>query len=128
MKTLEQQISDECVHFTGIMSKVCKAGVEYDSFGTVKFNVIPCIKGGSASCDKCRYPSPEEVKEEIERINKGSVRAIKVMIAVKDHVKKTGTKSGEITCPHGDHKLSYAIAYNGHARIVCKVCEISMQE
>jgi hypothetical protein len=63
-KSLEEQISSRCIHFTGIMDKVCKAGIEYDSFGEIKFQVIPCIVGGSKTCDKLQFPSVEGCSQE----------------------------------------------------------------
>lgn len=128
-KTLEEQIASKCIHFNGLMNKACKAGVVYDDFGRVKLGVIPCIKGGTATCDKGQFHTPEEVKAEMDRIRGHSAKALTLMIHVKDHYEKTKQTSGTIKCVHGDHDVRYAIAEsNGHAWIACKTCEIGMNE
>lgn len=77
MKSIEEQISDKCIHFTGLGNKVCDAGVEYDSVKTKSTSPykIPCLRncqmsGGFYGCDKQHFPTEEEIKTEVEEINK----------------------------------------------------------
>jgi hypothetical protein len=136
MKSLEEQIADKCIHFNGITNQECKIGINYrDTFGPVLAGVFPCIKGGTASCDKCHYPSPEEIKEKVQRMVGASSLSLKAYVAVKNHIQKAKDESrptpmkGTIDCPNGDHKLQFAMAItNGHLRIACKECQISMME
>lgn len=128
MKTLEQQIADKCIHFTGIMDKACKAGVEYDSFGEVKMGVIPCIKGGTATCDKCEYPSAEGVIKQLEEIKKDGTKGLMILLHVKAHHKKNGGNGGVILCCNGDHTLRYSVAPNGHFWVSCETCHVNLME
>lgn len=127
MRSLEDQISGRCVHFTGIMDKKCKAGVEYESFPQPRFKTLPCLKGTSL-CDKCQFPTPEEVKAEVDGIKSMSDSGIKVLLAAKAHYKKMGISFSMFTCPICGKNAAYTVASNGHFAVSCDVCKISMRE
>lgn len=110
------------------MNKVCKAGVEYDSFGQPKMGVIPCIKGGTASCVLCVFPTQEAVMEKLGKIGNSTSKMLKVLIAVKNHHKQHQKSQNSMKCPHGDHDVYYAVAHNGHFRVNCTTCQISFME
>lgn len=129
MKSLEEQVAGKCVHFTGLMDKQCAAGVEYNSFGQRKLGVIPCLKGGTAQCDKCQFPSDADVQARLKEIKDGSTKALKLMVAAREHYGKTKEQKGKFTCPHGDHQAVYVRAStNGHFWISCGTCKINLNE
>lgn len=127
-KTIEQQIADKCVHFNGIGVIACKAGVKYETFGRLKLGVIPCIKGGTATCELCRYPSEEEVKQQIEATVVGTAKALKLLLAAKKFYKETDARSAKFPCPVCNGTAIYSIAINDHFWIACKTCQISFNE
>ena len=53
-KTLKEQISQRCIHFTGLMNKECKAGVKYADVRFDRPYKLPCLKQGG-TCDKCEF-------------------------------------------------------------------------
>lgn len=65
MKTLEDQIRERCVHFTGLLDKKCMAGVIYDSVRDEKkrgLAAVPCFRDGEpVPCEKRHFPTEEEV-------------------------------------------------------------------
>lgn len=128
-KSIQEQIAGWCIHFTGIANKKCKAGIEYDSFGPLKAGVIPCLRGGSGTCQFCQYPTPEEVEAEVARGNTELKVALRVIDAAKEHYARTRQNPGVIKCPNGDHNLRYTVATsNGHFWISCRTCGVNMNE
>lgn len=131
MKSLEEQIAGKCINFTGLMDKVCKAGVSYSKFPNAMVEGFPCLKGEDKgkTCEFCQFPSPEEVEKKLERINHSSTRVIKALIAAKAHYKTNKQPKATIKCPHGDHDLIYTVAeINGHMWLHCPTCDIRMME
>jgi hypothetical protein len=130
MLSLEEQIARKCIHFNGVMEKVCKAGIKYEDVrvepdeGPYKF---PCLKqGGECSC--AQFRTPEEVKEKISSIESDGVKVLIAIITVKDHFKKTKERSGKVACECGGD-LHYAIAIiNNHVWAKCSACGISFNE
>lgn len=77
-RSLKEQIESKCVHFNGLVNETCKAGVNYESVGAKRMGMDkPCFKGGSGTCDKCRFPTEEEVLEEVNRSNLAIERVMK---------------------------------------------------
>lgn len=137
MRTIEEQIGGRCKHFTGMMNEVCKCGINYkQAFGERPVLRMPCIKERMSHltdeiipCDKLEFPTPEEIKAEVEEGNKGIKLTLTALAAVKNHIKKTGENKGSIKCPNGDHNLNYVQAEsNGHVWMACKECDIKMME
>jgi len=137
MKTIEEQIGGKCIHFNGIMNKACKCGINYEQvFGERPVMRMPCIKDRMEHltddvipCEKLEFPTPEEVKRQVEEGNKSVSFTIIALMKVKKHIKETGESQGSIKCPNGDHNLNYARAEsNGHVWMSCKDCGISMME
>jgi len=128
-KSIEEQIAGRCIHFTGIGNDKCKKGIAYDTFGKVKFQVIPCLKGGTAHCEFAQYPTPDEVRAEVERDAQAVGKVLKVYAAAVKHFTTTKEQSAAFKCPHGDHNARYTrAASNGHYWIACKTCQISFNE
>lgn len=129
MKTIEQQISNRCVHFTGVQKKTCKAGVEYSRFFGSPF---PCFRDESekakAHCDLVRFPTEQEVTAEVEGQLVRHCRAVK---AAHQDAKSKGLVRGkggqsELACPVCETGIiKYSVAsVNGHmwARCSTKDC------
>lgn len=130
MKTLEEQIACKCIHFNGVMEKVCKAGVSYsdvrvkDDNGPYKF---PCLKQGG-ECHSARWWNAEQVKKRVAEIELNGLKVTEAVAAIKDHVEKTKIKAGAIKCQCGGD-LNYVVAnINGHVWGNCKSCGISFNE
>jgi hypothetical protein len=129
MKTLKEQIICQCVHFTGIMDKVCRAGINYDTFPQPRIDTIPCLNGGSGECEKQEFLTEEQADQKVNEIlNDGNV-AIKLLIAAKEHYNKTGLAAGEFNCPGCGEKAQYVRAqFNGHFSVSCKKCGQNLRE
>lgn len=130
MKTLEEQIACKCIHFNGVMEKVCKAGINYsdvrvdDGKGPYKF---PCLKQGG-ECSSARWWNADQVKKRVAEIEYEGDKVTGALIAIKDHVEKTQIKAGAIECPCGG-ELNYVVAnINGHVWAKCKSCGLSFNE
>lgn len=128
MKSLADQISNKCIHFNGIMSKCCRAGVNYDDFiGADRPFKFPCLKQGG-ECLLSQFPTNEEVELREAEINSRLTDTLTVHAAIKAHVKKTKQVAGKIPCLCGG-QLRYAVAEtNGHIRAKCDNCNISFME
>jgi hypothetical protein len=130
MRSLEEQIANKCIHFSGIMDEVCKAGIKYrnvrvdEGNGPYKF---PCLKQGG-ECAKCEFPTDEQIRKRIEQIDSSCIKAITAMAAIKEHCSKTKEQTGKVTCQCGG-ELHYTVAQiNGHVWAKCKSCGLSFNE
>lgn len=130
MLSLEEQISRKCIHFNGVMEKVCKAGVNYKDVretpptGPYKF---PCLKQGG-ECKHAQFTTDEEVKDKVAAIESGGVKAMIAIASIKTHVKETNQQTGQIPCQCGGN-LHYTVAQiNGHVWAKCDSCSISFME
>lgn len=125
MKTLEQQVTERCKHFNGIMNDSCKAGVCYkDIRGTDKPFRFPCLDRESTLCSKAEFLSPEEVKKEIDEIVESSTKAVNSLIKIKSQNKNKGS----VQCDCGG-KITYSFApTNQHVWAKCDTCSLSIME
>lgn len=121
-----------CIHYCGMIGRGaktithCEAGVKYLSVrddtkpGRSGF---PCFSdnGISERCEKCQYPTEEEIAEENAATEK-SIACINKARAgiVKATVGKRGV-SGEIECPAClNGRLRYSVSgHNGHIHASC---------
>ncbi len=127
MKSLHEQISSRCIHFTGLMNKKCKAGINYDDVKTGKPLQIPCIKTGG-ECSSSKFLTDEEIKKEIDEIESTGAKIFIVRAKILDHYNKTSDWQGKIKCVCGGD-LHYSIAqFNNHIRAKCNKCGISFME
>lgn len=128
MKSLHDQIADKCIHFTGLMSKTCKAGINYEDVKVKDARPLqlPCIKQGG-QCPKCQFLTEEEIEKELKEIDAFGSAALVGMLKVKEQFQKDKLQTGKVKCECGGD-LHYAIAGNGHARAKCSNCEISFVE
>ncbi len=128
MKSIEEQISSKCIHFNGIMSKCCKAGVNYDVFRKMERPFkFPCLKQGG-ECSLSQFPTDAEVKQRVDEIENMGTNALIANIKLKEHYEKTKEPIGKIKCECGGD-LHYAVAQsNGHMRAKCSGCGISFVE
>jgi hypothetical protein len=132
MLPLEEQISRKCIHFNGVMERVCKAGISYADVreepeeGPYKF---PCLKQGG-KCSSAQFRTDEEVKAKISQIEGDGVKVMLAIISIKDHVHETNKQSGMIKCQcGGEGDLHYAVAeINGHVWAKCTTCKIAFNE
>lgn len=137
MKTIEEQIGGRCIHFNGIMNEACKCGVNYkNTFGERPVLRMPCVKDRMPhlkeeviACDKMQFPTPEEIKDKVEKGNAHLLKTLAAISAAKKHHKEAKTSKATIKCPNGEHELTYVVApSNGHFWLACNECEISMME
>lgn len=128
MLSLEEQIARKCVHFNGVMSKVCEAGIAYSKVRDESRRPFgfPCIQTGG-QCANAKYRTPEEVVVYMKEMLGEEAKAIVANFKIKDHYQKTKQRSGKIQCECGG-QLAYVIAQNGHVHAKCNSCEISFME
>lgn len=126
MQTLKEQVQNKCVHFNGVMNKECKAGVEYSKVRDQEARpfLFPCLNQGG-HCDKCHFPTKEEYEKEMKELDEMCTTGITAMANVIKHIKKTGSEYGKIPCACGG-LISYARSSNGHIRLNCNNCSISI--
>jgi len=132
--SVKDQIGRRCIHFTGLMDKSCKKGIEYD---TVKDKTerpfrIPCLRRetlNGGNCGHCEFPSKEQVEKKAKEIEEMITKTIGTNIYIKEHARKTGQNYGTLDCLECDGKLSYSIAEsNGHLHANCNGCDIGFME
>lgn len=126
-----------CKHFSGIMNDTCDAGVAYADVRKVREPkgtgyALPCLADeGATTCEKCQFPTPEEVeaarKLMAERIeNTGKARAAIVTNLGGPWKKGMPSVRGSIDCPccgkAGGLHFSRA-GYNGHIHARCETPE-----
>lgn len=129
MKSLDQQLSDKCIHFNGTMNECCKAGIKYtdvrdDSERPYKF---PCLKQGG-NCSHSKFRTPEEVEQEMDAIFKRGAKVLSAHAAIQHHIETTKETSGKVQCQCGG-ELNYIVSStNGHIWAKCSGCGISFVE
>ncbi len=121
-----------CVHFTGTQNDTCEAGVLYEDVfdKTTMPRAFPCIAkynpDGRAKCEKCRFPTPEEVaaeEAEYKRLSDGIRAARSAIVAHCGGPWKKGApgSNGVIDCPVCGSPLGFSRSgYNGHIHARCK--------
>lgn len=123
--TPQEQMTDKlqkrCIHFTGLMGKVCRAGIVYREVRTEEPLCFPCISTGG-ECSKAKYPTKEEAEVEAKKMEDEAVAGVAMYLLVKDHHRKTGQQSGKIQCTCGG-MIGYYVASNGHIRASCSQCK-----
>lgn len=130
MKSLHDQISDECVHFNGHQNGKCDEGVSYDSVEDASkkgFARFPCWKEGeSVPCEKRKFPTEAEVQEWLAEHDRRWEMLEKAFAAVRADGDKRGYGKGHggqgaVKCPCcADGELSYSVSgYNGHVHGRC---------
>lgn len=129
MKSLKDQIADKCIHFNGVMEKVCKAGITYadirvEGDGPYKF---PCLTQGG-QCSSAQFRTPEEVEAEVKSIEDSGLKVTMAIAMIKDHIAKTKEQKGKIPCECGGELLYVVSSYNGHIKAACKTCKSSFME
>jgi hypothetical protein len=127
MKSIQDQVSNRCVHFTGIMNKTCKVGVTYESVRFGKPYNFPCLNQGG-ECSQCKFPTPDEVKKELDEMEVFSLKAITAHTKVWKHFEDTLERSGQIPCDCGGVLNFNVSSYNDHVRAACSKCKLSIQE
>ncbi len=126
MKSLEEQISNRCIHFTGIMNQKCLADVNYKDVrikpdeGMYKF---PCVNTGGF-CEKCQFPSKEDVEKKIKEMEETSLRAISAYAKIKS----SHMVNGEVNCECGGIIRFSKAPSNGHIQCKCNKCDLSFME
>jgi hypothetical protein len=123
-----------CRHFTGIQSKTCKAGVNYNDVtlhhGPVEYErrrvlytatrSLPCLTSFNhcgATCPSLSFPTPEEVNAEGERRN----QSIRYMLTARAAIVASGKDQGYVKCPQCGQRLSFRRAQsNGHIHAACE--------
>lgn len=133
--------ADKCRHYNGTVNDACDAGVKYVDvrlgYGTPRYS-LPCFAAGDhgrgrdynslgATCDKCSFPTAEELAIEEAEMKARWERIGKARDAIVAHLGgpwKLGTPgaSGLIDCPAcGQPKtLSFSRSgYNGHIHALC---------
>jgi hypothetical protein len=110
-----------CKHFTGIQTKCCEAGVDYDSHGPM----LPCllIKGERlGKCDKMEFQTPEEVAQSEVEMEAFFVK-IRLVENLVNPLRAEGKKRGyrgTHECPACKGKLHITISPgSGHAHVRC---------
>jgi hypothetical protein len=115
----------KCKHFTGIQSKVCKAGVCY-----ADVMPLPCLqdyrRDDAATCEHYAEPTAEEIAEDeafIEQRMEMHRKAASAIVAIKREHKGQNWQ-GVVECPvcGGRLHVSHA-ACNGHVHGRCETAD-----
>lgn len=114
----------ECRHFTGIMKKTCKIGIEYESIkdNSVRpYRLICCEAGSYVPCARYEPYTAEEIAEQ-ERLH---AEQLEHLVAALSRIREINGSlrgvSGSIDCPKCGERLHYSISsYNGHVHGKCE--------
>jgi hypothetical protein len=132
---------DKCRHYNGTVNDACDAGVKYADVqlghGTPKYS-LPCYSAGDngrgrdwntlgAACEKCSFPTAEEVaadEAEIKVRFEGMIKARDAIVANLGGPwkKKMPGSAGVIGCPvcgKPDSLRFTRSGYNGHIHAKC---------
>lgn len=124
MKSLQEQIENRCVHFTGVMNDTCEAGINYADVREGRPYKFPCLKQGGF-CLSCQFPSPEEVMAEVDEIQGVGLKTMRVYVKIQEHYRQTKQASGSVKCDCGG-ELRYSVAsVNGHIWAACSKCTLA---
>lgn len=125
MKTIAEQISNRCVHFTGVHREQCAAGVEYAEFKTR----LPCLKsfgGEKIACMLRHWPTEAEIAKGVAE-HEAAVAKIAHVLPIIAKVKREHFKEnwhGTDTCPVCGGTLHLRIAkINGHVWGRCETAD-----
>ena len=133
-RTLEEQISNKCIHFTGLGNSPCDKGVDYDDVKVKDSSPfkVPCLShegmhGGK--CEHAEFPTKEQVEKRVNEIQDMSNKTIEAYAKVKEHHQKTGEFKGKVECPECPGNLHYTVAkLNGHIWAKCDECDVGWME
>lgn len=132
MKTIQEQIADKCIHFTGLGDSECKAGVNYNDVKvrSTKPLKIPCLKDmNGGSCIACEFPSKEYVEKAVNEINLKIAKTLGSYALIKAQYEKTKEATGKIKCPECGGELHYTVAQiNNHIHAKCNGCDMGWIE
>ena len=82
-KSMGEQISNWCRHYSGLMNDACDAGVNYDDVrgNETGLAAYPCFKDSNCAerCASALFLSEQEVAEEVTRINSHAARFLTEM-------------------------------------------------
>lgn len=122
-KSLREQIANKCIHFNGTLNKVCKAGVNYNTFRQQWDSTccgFPCLKDSKTplSCGQREWPSEEYIQARLDEIEEATLRHMKAGSLVAEFREKNKGKDAQESfpcpaCEKGTLNLSIS-AYNGH--------------
>lgn len=107
------QTTEKCRHFNGLMSKVCKAGVAYETFRVPNQGMrtsLPCfVDGLSVPCAERDFPNEAEAKAQ-EAESEAYIKAYfeKVAMGICPICDRLMTKKQVGRCVYGDpcgHRL-----------------------
>lgn len=125
MRTVEEQIRNRCIHFTGVQNDTCKAGVSYAKFRP-SGKGIPCVRFKDESppqCEKREMPSDKQVAIELaehEAFNERFKKKLPIIARVKEEHKGSNWRGVEV-CPVCGGKLHLSHAgFNGHVHGRCE--------
>lgn len=114
------------IPYISVASRVHTDGKTYPDFGR-----LPCISGheNAAPCDKCQYPTAEEIAAHDADIHERFGRIGKIRAAIVQSLGGPWKKgmmgaSGSVTCPccGGNVRFSRA-GYNGHIHATCSTAD-----
>lgn len=127
MKTLEQQVSGKCKHFSGIMDKCCRVGILYEDVrdNNTRPYTFPCFKdSGLHTCPMVEFKTQTEVEAELKEINEMTEKTIGVLMKIK----KGNATKGAVPCSCGGTVHYVRAQLNGHVHAKCDSCGLSIME
>lgn len=118
-----EQIQNRCIHFNGIQNTKCKASISYADVRIGRPYKFPCLNQGG-TCDKCVFPTADEVETERRELEALCSNAIKIMADIKT----ADANSSQIPCECGGTIYFSKSTDNGHVRAKCNKCDIAIIE
>lgn len=127
MESLEEQLKNKCIHFTGLMNKSCKVGIKYEDVreGPLRF---PCVKPEIKNCDSRQHHSDEDVKKLLDEMLTSAGRTLSLLSRIKAMIASTKDDQGIIRCECGAFANWTAANSNGHIWFRCPSCKITFNE
>lgn len=127
MESLEEQLKNKCIHFTGLMNGSCKLGIKYKDVreGPLRF---PCVKPEITTCDSRKHHTDEDVRKFIDEIKNSAGHTLNLLFRIKALIKLTQQLQGTISCECGGKAHWTAAAPNGHIWFQCPQCHLTFNE
>lgn len=134
MESLEQQIANKCIHFTGMGNLECLKNVLYENVKIkwTKPHKFPCLNNSvftGGKCEHCEFPSEAEIEHQLEEMQRMVNATVGAYSYVAEKIKDTNLLSGKLECPECKGTLRYQKAeINGHIHAECEDCDLGWME
>lgn len=127
MESLEEQLKNKCIHFTGLMNGSCKLGIKYRDVreGPLRF---PCVKPEITTCDSRKHHTDEDVQKLVDELREHGAKTLTLLVRVRSEIEVTQKGHGTIQCECGGKARWSVAGPRRHIWFRCPSCKITFNE